>query len=373
MGFPAAVLLPLLLPAAPQEAADPPAVHWVPGHELTVEGQAWPEAERGHRWDRLPARAEADLRPPLWRLSQDSAGIALRFVSDADTIHARWSLRRANLAMNHMPASGVSGLDLYARDATGRWRWVAAGIPGAQQNEKVLVTGMDPGEREYLLFLPLYNGVEAVEVGVPAGRKLEPGHPLRPAHARPVVFYGTSITQGACASRPGMVHTAILRRAFDRPVVNLGFSGQGKMDLAMASLLGEIDAAVYVVDCLPNMNGALVAERALPFAQELRRLRPDTPIVFVEDRSFTNSWIRPERRRHHANSRGALMAAVEEMFDAGLRGIHYVPGEDLLGDDADGGVDGSHPNDLGFLRQADALAVALAPLLQAEEQRHGAK
>ncbi len=188
-----------------------------------------------------------------------------------------------------MPATGVSGLDLYVRQPDGTWHWLANGRPAQQTNTATLVSGLAPAEREYLLYLPLYNGVSSVELAVPAGKSLAKA-PARPAdHAKPILFYGTSITQGGCASRPGMVHTAILGRRFDRTAINLGFSGNGKMEPELAGLLAELDPAVYVLDCLPNMKAALVTERVEPFEKTLRAARPTTPIVLVEDRFYTVS------------------------------------------------------------------------------------
>ncbi len=352
-----------LLPAA-ASAQDPPPLAWVDARELAVEGRAWPEAELAAPWDRLPSRAEELVRPPVWKLSRHSAGIAVRFETDATAIHARWKLRSAELAMPHMAATGVSGLDLYARDPEGAWRWVATGFPRAQENESRLITGMAPGRREYLVYLPLYNGVESLEVGLPEDAVLRTG-PDRPEdRQRPLLFYGTSITHGACASRPGMGHAAILGRRFDRPVVNLGFSGNGKMEPELAALLAEVDAAVYVLDCLPNMNAELVAERAAPFVRLLRAKRPDTPILLVEDRRNTNSWVLPGRDRHHDRNHAALRAAYEELVAEGVEGLHYLEGDALLGHDAEGAVDASHPTDLGFMRQAEVFAAALGPILE---------
>jgi hypothetical protein len=124
-----------------------------------------------------------------------------------------------------------------------------------------------------------------------------------------------------------MVHTAILGRRFDRPVINLGFSGNGRMDQAVGGLLTEVDAAVYVIDCLPNMGAADVTAKCGPLVKQLREARPTTPIVLVEDRRNTNSWIIPER--------------------------------------TEGATDASHASDLGFMRQADifepVLRAALTP------------
>src|SRR5205085_2015483 len=147
------------------------------------------------------------------------------------------------------------------------------------------------GQREFLLYLPLYNGVSSVEIGIAKGSTLAKGPARPPERQKPIVFYGTSITQGGCASRPGMVHTAILGRRLDRPVINLGFSGSGRMEPAMATLLAELDPAVYVLDCLPNMSAAEVAERMEPFVRTLRKAHPRTPIVMAEDRLYTTGTI----------------------------------------------------------------------------------
>lgn len=335
-------------------------VAWRSAEEGRVEGRAWSELKSPY--DRLPSRAESSVRPPVWRLAQDSAGICVRFVTDACEIRARWTLTSDELAMPHMPATGVSGLDLYGRDEHGDWRWVGAGRPGGIESEAQLAAGLDGVEREYVLYLPLYNGVRSLEIGLAEEASFAPGPARAEEAAAPLVFYGTSITQGGCASRPGMVHTAILGRRLEREVVNLGFSGNGTLDASMALLLGEIDAAVYVLDCLPNMNGDSVAERAVPFVRALREARPTTPILLVEDRSFTNAPFKRSRREHHAASRAALRAAYEELTAAGVPGLHYLEGAELLGADGEGTVDGSHPTDLGFVRQAGAFLPALAEL-----------
>jgi hypothetical protein len=105
-------------------------------------------------------------------------------------------LTKANLAMPHMPATGVSGLDLYAKDADGKWRWLAIGRPTAQTNTATLTSNLPEGRREFMLYLPLYNGVTSVEIGVGKGRSLFKADPRPAGHDKPILFYGTSITQG---------------------------------------------------------------------------------------------------------------------------------------------------------------------------------
>jgi lysophospholipase L1-like esterase len=179
------------------------------------------------------------------------------------------------------------------------------------------------------------------------------------------VFYGTSIVQGGCAARSGMAYPAILGRWLDVTTINLGFSGNGPMDLELAPLLAELDASVYVLDSLPNMDADLVAQRAVPFVETLRRrARPGTPIVLVENiiYQFALNLDSPERRQK--NDR--LRDAHQRLIAAGVKDLHYIPEDDLLGDDWEATVDGTHPTDVGFLRMAEAILPTLKPLVCAQ-------
>ena len=340
-------------------------VHWYDVRPLGIEGQGW--ADTKAPFDRLPAKAEKTARPPVWNLSRHSTGLCVRFITDATTIHARWTLTSKNLAMPHMPATGVSGLDLYVKSTGGKWQWVANGRPSSETSTAQLASGLSKGEKEYLLYLPLYNGVSSVEIGLPKGTALKKADP-RPAEKQAaIVFYGTSITQGGCASRPGMVHTAILGRTLNRPVINLGFSGNGTLDADIAALLGELDAAVFVLDCLPNLIATQVAERTEPFVRTLRKSKPTTPILLVEDRTYANAPVFPALTKRNADSRAAYIKEFNALVAAGDKNLHYLAGDKLIGDDGEGTVDGSHPTDLGFMRQADAFAESLRPLLASKK------
>ncbi len=347
--------------AAVVKKAAEPNLTWRDVTTWGVEGRAFGEMERKRWFDRLPAVADGKVTVAVWGLSRDSAGMMVRFKTDATVIWADYTLMKATLAGANMTAIGASGLDLYARDDQGKWRWVGVSRPDKKEVRQEIIGGLAPGYREYAVYLPLYNGVESLSLGVPPDAKFDP---LPPRTELPIVFYGTSITHGASASRPGMVHTAILGRRFDRPVVNLGFSGNGRMDEAVGELLTKIEAAVYVIDCLPNMNADAVREKCVPLVQQLRAARPNTPIVLVEDRRNTNSWILPARNKHHTDNHAALRESFARLQKEGVKGIYYLAGDDLLGHDAEGATDGSHPNDLGFVRQADLFEPVLRAALK---------
>jgi hypothetical protein len=346
-------------PAAKTRPVEPP-LDW---HDVTtwgVEGRALGDMERLRWFDRFPSVAQGRVTGNVWNLSRDSAGMMVRFKTDATTLWANYTLLKERLAGANMTAIGASGIDLYARDDSGRWRWAGVTRPAGKVVRQEIVAGLASGFREYAAYLPLYNGVENLSIGVPRGARFEP---VAPRTDKPLVFYGTSITHGASASRPGMVHTAILGRRLDRPVINLGFSGNGRMDAEVGELLVRIDAAVFVIDCLPNMSAPLVREKCIPLVKQLRAAHPATPIVLVEDRRNTNAWILPGRNQHHTDNHAALRECFEKLQEQGVSRLYYIRGDDLLGDDGEGATDGSHPNDLGFVRQADVFEPVLRTAL----------
>ncbi len=214
----------------------------------------------------------------------------------------------------------------------------------------------------YRLYLPLYNGVESLYIGVPEDAALQPGTAYPEERARPVIFYGTSITHGACASRPGMAHTAIAGRLLDRPVINLGFSGNGRMQPPVADFLGELDPAVYFIDALPNMTAETVVENAEAFLRKLRALRPDTPIILSEDRTYGYAFLKPSVAESQSARREELRKVFERLQAEGMSGLHYLPHTAQAGVE-EGLVDGSHPSDLGMMRQAEAFVPIIREVL----------
>jgi len=337
-------------------------ISWHNPEQWGAEGRCWPDLPRNRYYDRLPASAEGKVPAPVWGLSHHSAGMVVRFKSNAADIHVRYKLLTPNLALPHMPATGASGVDLYARDEKGKWRWVNGSRPTAQDVTAALSEKMTAVERDWMLYLPLYNGVETLEIGVNEGATFAGTAPKLKGM---IAFYGTSITHGASASRPGMCHPAILGRRFDMPIVNLGFSGNGRMEASVGEFLAQLEPAVFVIDCLPNMNPQQVTERCVPLVKQLRAARPTMPIVLVEDRRNTSSWIHPDRAAFHTANHAALKGAFAKLQDEGVKNIFYIEGDHLMGEDGDGAADGSHPNDLGFSRHADIFEPVIREALKA--------
>jgi hypothetical protein len=141
------------------------------------------------------------------------------------------------------------------------------------------------------------------------------------------------------------------------------------MEAEVATLMAELDASVFVIDCLPNISAGDVASRTEPLVQILRKTHTSTPIVLVEDRSYTDSFLIESKRKRNLTSRAALKAVFDRLKSGGDANLYYIPGEDLIGGDGEGTVDSSHPTDLGFVRQSEAFLRVLRPILRARAAR----
>ena len=334
-------------------------IEWVWNELGDPEGKGFTETIR--KYDRLPGRAQSRVPEIVWDLSRTSSSLYSRFRTDATAISARWSVSGESLALAHMPATSVSGLDLYGEASDGRLRWVGVAQPTELgDNEALIVEELDGADRNYTIYFPLFNSLESVLIGVPSGAIFET---IAADPQRPVVYYGTSIIHGASASRSGMALPAQLGRRLGRPVVGLGMSGNGKMEVELAEHIAEIDAVVYVIDCLPNMDFELVRERTIPFVMALRNVRPATPILLVEDRTLENSWVAPARQERHDLNRREYRVAFDALVAGGDANLHYLEHDDLLGHDGEATVDSSHPTDFGFFRMADVIEPVLRKLI----------
>ncbi len=325
-----------------------------------IDGQAWP-GEVQAPYDRFPARAEKTLNPDVWELSHNSAGLYIKFKTNAQDLVVRYVLK-GNSALPQMPATGANGVDLYAIDIHGNWVWAPGRFTFGDTVEyrfPSLKVGEGGPEKnfEYRLYLPLYNSVQWLRIGKPKGKRFTP-MPLSPE--KPVVVYGTSITQGGCATRPGLAWTSLLQRKLDIPLYNLGFRGSGKLESSVIDLITEIDAKLYVLDCLPNMtpSGGFSAEelekRLVAAVNEIRLKRPFTPILLVDHSGGgTDHIIDTSVYNDFASVNEGFHKVFARLIAEGFKGIYTLSNQEI-GLDINSTVDGVHPNDFGMIRYADA-------------------
>lgn len=338
---------------------------------FSLSGLGWPE-ENGNAYGRWPLRAQKVVRPEVWSLGCNSASVCIRFASDATALAVRVGLAGGGV-MPHMPASGSNGVAVHLADSLGL-RHVATAIPNAGDKfyERLPLNGMARGWREYRLYLPLYNSVERLEIGLPPEAKIR--KPSAFALPRPVVVYGSSITQGGCASTPGADWVSSVGRELNLEMLNFGFSGNGTGDPEVAKLLAELDPALYVLDYAANADNVRLRKTLPTFLKILRVAHPDTPVALVSrtpyggDHSVSNTL---SAYGYAATAKGVLNESERrrdvmlefyiKQRKAGDTQLHFIDGNALL---PFGGsaltVDGVHPTDHGF----QVITAAIAPQIR---------
>lgn len=334
-------------------------IKWIDGRCLPLEGKCFTDVDAFY--DRLPRNVTTNVNAGVRAMKHHSSGLQFRFTTDSKALDFRWTPYSRSLAMDHMPSTGVSGIDVYRMDASGKWRYVSTGRIRDAVKGGSLRIGWTPGT-PCLVNLPLYNGISSFSLGIEKDAKVEPLGPRKSGINKPVVFYGTSITHGGCCSRPGLAFPSIVGRDLDVPIVNLGFSGSGVMEFEMSEHLAAIDASCYVLDCLWNMGlhekdrpGRSVEGNYEKFVRNLRAKRPNVPIVMAEQCDVY---------MNKPNGKDRFIRRLYEKLTAeGWKNLVYLPKDKMYTGDFDGTVDGCHPNDLGMRSMADAFGSAVGKAL----------
>ena len=345
------------------------------GNPVYVSADSFPLLGRGiaddasaSRYQRLPDSLKTQVaRPYLWELGTNTAGMAVRFATDSPYVNARWRNTAKN-AMNHFTPTGIRGLDLYCLQPDSTWRFAGSARPDLDDalTETTIVANMRPGvTREFLLFLPLYDGIAELAVGIEEGTSINAPAVDLPRRDSPVVVYGTSITQGGCASRPAMAWTNILERRLNCEFVNLGFSGNGQLDLEIAPVVAAVASpALFILDFVPNVTAEIIDERMEPFIETIRRAHPDTPILLIENPVFPHSTFDLDIAQRVESRNAALRRHFEKLIADGDTRLYHLASDKLIGLDGEATVDGIHFTDLGFTRYADALQPLIELLIQ---------
>jgi len=326
--------------------------HDVAAAPFELTGFAW--FAQDHLFRRLPLHPGVPLTEAVDFLANCTAGGKVRFSTDSPRILIR--AQRGDFDQSDtMPYLGRAGFDLYEGEP-GREKLVS--VIRANPEQSLITCNFqgvvsDGKMRTYTLYFPLYKSVSSVEIGLAENITLTAPPPLD-GTANSIVVYGTSITQGGCASRPGMCYTNILSRMLKRHLLNFGFSGSGCGEPEVAQLLASIPGvSLFLLDFEPN-TGGVYDVKLPPFIAELRKKYPVAPIIVLTRYHFSWLPVNPvllERNRQ----------AVISLNDPN---IHFIDGSDILGEDGlECLVDGTHASDMAFYRMAKALAPVIGKLL----------
>lgn len=340
--------------------------------ELRIINKGFDDSER--TFSRLPLWMKDSVRPTLWERQECSAGMGIRFATNSSTVGVKYDLLW-NTHMIHMADTGLKGTDLYILEGDSVWRHVNTNRPyikkGTEKTcESTYVENLDSTMKEFMVYLPLYDGVTDIEIVVDSASVINKGNAgiIRPDGR--IVAYGTSILQGGCASRTGMASTNIISRDLNREVINLGFSGEGKMDIVMAKALAQIpDVSCYLIDPVPNCTEMMCDTVTYGFIKTLRTLRPDVPIVMLEGPmypysrydSFFKNYLPAKNRQFRKN--------FDILYAENPENLYYVDSVNLDGIEDDGTVDGIHLTDLGFKYYAEKMTPILREILEKHKKK----
>jgi len=322
-------------------------------------------AKKGECFTRLPHDVAQNTNEGVAWLYTNTAGGRVRFATDSPyvAISVRYPDNGRLQDLSHMPRTGTSGFDLYELE-DGSFRYVKSFIP---PHRALTPDGYESihrfGERkmrDLTVNFPYYNGVQELYIGLADGCTLTAAKPYRAI--MPIVYYGSSITQCGCASRPGTGYQSIITRALDCDHINLGFSGSARGEQVMADYIAtlEMSCFVYAYDHnAPSVEHLQATHK--PMFDTVRAAQPDLPIIIL------TSVCRSGASEEHVAQRSAV---IKDTYDravaAGDRNVWFIDGDRMFSTLAGelGTVDGSHPNDFGFKVIADHLLPLLKQILK---------
>lgn len=334
-------------------------LRYVDASSLTIIGKAMPTAKPYTRID----TEKYDFKDRGINLYAGySTGLAVAFTTDSRQITARWTTGPDN-SLDNMTAISKKGMDLYIKS---EGKWIFAGVarpdmktPPYDRHESNIVAYMDEGVKECLLYLPLFDKVEQLEIGIDEGATVAP---LQNPFKHRIIVKGSSVTHGASASRPGMTYAARMARETGWDCINLGFSGKSRLQKEYALFLADAQADAFVFDAFSNPPAEEIYERFDEFVDIIRASHPDTPMIFLQTERRETRNFNTDREKFEADKQ----KAAEEMVRARMKkdkNIYFITSEDFLGHDHEATVDGSHPTDLGFTRMLDSIMPRVKKIL----------
>ena len=323
------------------------ATYSIPSKNFALYGVAYDEKE--NRFVRMPLDVAATVNEGVGYLAKHTAGGRICFSTDSKSLEITVTYDCLE-KMIHMPLSGSAGFSLFEKKEQGE-RYIAYLAPAPHQGEGYTAAAKLAGEgmRDYVLYFPLYNGVTSLSITLDATAKVEKKEPYR--DVLPIVYYGSSITQGGCASRPDNAYQALISKKNNIDFINLGFSGNAKAEKTMVEYLTQIPCSLFVCDYDHNAPNADYLESThYALYQQYRKACPDTPILFL---------TKPDTRGDSEGDRRIkiIRNTYAKAKKAGDNKVYFLSGKSFYGnqDRWNFAVDGCHPTDYGFALMAKKI------------------
>lgn len=332
-----------------------PELKFVKAETLTMVGKMMPTKNIFRRIDTADF---ANFTPTIKRLFTNSAGLAIAFSTDSKTIDAKWCNSTSKPANNMTPIAH-KGLDLYMK-IDGKWQFAGVGRPNGQCTNTNLIKSMKPGVKEFLLYLPLYDSIDSVEIGVEANASI---NPINDPFSKRILCYGSSILHGASASRSGLAYPAKLSRQTGLNFINMGLSGNAKMEKEVADLVANTPADAYILDCIPNPSPEQIKERTAYLVRTIRAKHPKAPIILMQSVIRELSYVNTEVGATVAAQNAEATRQYEALIKEGIKDFYFIKADDFIGHDHEGTTDGVHPNDLGFDRMVEVIRPQIMTIL----------
>ncbi len=331
------------------------AFRYLPAQQLTLVGKPLPAGPFFHRVD---TTAFPEIPQAVKQLLTHSAGLAVSFSTNTTRLAVKWCTGPRKPG-NNLTAIAHEGLDLYIK-RDGRWQYAGVARPETHEcNEYVMVKNMADGDKECLLYLPLYDETLSLEVGVEAGASLAAA--TNPFHKN-VLVYGSSIVHGASASRPGMAYPARMARETGLNVINFGVSGNARMEAEVADMIAAMQMDAFILDCVPNSSPEQVTERTANLVKTIREKHPGVPIIAIQGIIRENANFDRSIADKVNLQNGNFLHEITQLRQSDDH-LYLITAEGLLGYDNEGTTDGTHPNDLGFDRMLQKIRPAVVEIL----------
>lgn len=294
------------------------------------------------------------------KVLEQTTGLVVAFRTNSRAIHLQWKTVNKRLGANMTPVFH-SGMDLYIRD---NGEWIFAGIARPNtlgtEHKATVVKRMEEGMKECLLYLPMFNSVDKLEIGVDGDAQIEP---LPSPFKHKIVFVGSSLTHGASAARPGASYVARLGRALNAETPNIGMSGRCKLDDYFADIVCDSKADAFIFDTFSNPTGKQIDERLSHFVERIATAHPRTPMIFLQTTKRDIGYFDLGARKRNEQQREAAARGMATLCQK-YKNVYFLDPGIYTGDDYEGTVDGTHLNDLGVQRTIDMLLPKIKKILK---------